>query len=93
MARNQAHPALRDKIFDRDGGHCIYCGEYAAVVDHVIPVKDNGPAKTSNLVCACNRCNNIKRGHPEDLFWLERGIYWLMIKGEDVDWMDEHRFP
>lgn len=90
MATNQAHSALIDKIFDRDGGHCIYCGDYAAEVDHVIPRKDNGPAKTSNLVCVCTHCNRIKRNHPEDFeAWLRRGICWLILKGEDIDWMDD----
>ena len=52
---------------------CFYCGKlcslydehrfeqnYAATLDHVVPVKDGGPTNYSNLVMCCNQCNGLK---------------------------------
>lgn len=75
-------------IFKRDEGSCIYCGEPASQIDHVIPVKDGGPTITSNGVCACRRCNGKKYDKLE-MDCLTRAIFWLMQHDEDVAWMEE----
>lgn len=49
----------KDTILDRDAHICYYCGGEATVVDHIIPwdwCHDDSP---SNLVSACNLCNQI----------------------------------
>ena len=76
-------------IFERDEGMCIYCGNPAQELDHVIPTKDGGRSIKNNLVCACRRCNMKKARHPNDSIWLTRAIFWLLEKGEDVSWMDD----
>jgi len=47
-------------VLARDGGRCVYCGNQAEVVDHVIPVHLGGINFPSNLVAACARCNGLK---------------------------------
>ncbi len=79
---------LENKIFERDGGKCIYCGDYASEIDHVIPAIDGGLAISSNGVCVCRSCNTKKAHHLGD--FLPRAIFWLMEKGEDIEWMDKH---
>ena len=78
------------KTFERDGGRCIYCGDYAGEIDHVIPSCDGGPDIQSNAVCCCKKCNR-KKIHHLDVF-LTRAIFWLLQKGEDTKWMDDFDF-
>ena len=37
---------------------CVYCGDEAYTVDHVIPVENGGTDHPENLVAACLRCNS-----------------------------------
>ena len=39
---------------------CIYCGDYADTVDHVIAIALGGPHVLDNLVPACRSCNSSK---------------------------------
>jgi hypothetical protein len=36
---------------------CVYCGDDANTVDHIIPLTKGGTDHPLNLVAACNRCN------------------------------------
>lgn len=62
---------LFETIFARDGGCCVYCGVAThrlgkglarspalATLDHVLPRSQGGPLNASNLVLACQACNN-----------------------------------
>lgn len=54
----------RDKIFDRSGGRCSYCGgeikREKFQVDHVVPVSRGGLTHKDNLVASCGVCNMAK---------------------------------
>ncbi len=54
-------------IFERDSGHCVYCGRTSQHVDHIHPRIKGGTDEASNLVSACARCNQSKH----DSEWLE----------------------
>ena len=74
-------------VWERDGGRCVYCGNYADVIDHVIPVCKGGINAMNNEVCCCKRCNYKKSGKLlQD--YITRGIFWLLQHGEDMDWVD-----
>jgi len=45
---------------------CIYCGDPADTIDHLIPRLANGPESADNLVPACKTCNSSKGAR--DLF-------------------------
>jgi len=49
---------------------CTYCGDELGPFekDHVYPKWRGGSDKESNLVLACRRCNQLKRGMRVDLF-------------------------
>lgn len=53
-------------ILSRDKFRCIYCGKSSVEdqielhVDHIIPRARGGTSKASNLVTACQRCNQEK---------------------------------
>ncbi len=52
---------LRQKIYQRDGYTCQYCGSTECLtVDHVIPKSKGGLTRDDNLVTACRKCNNHK---------------------------------
>jgi len=48
-------------ILARSCGKCVYCGEPATTIDHVVPLSRGGPDIESNVVGACLRCN-LKKG-------------------------------
>ncbi len=51
---------IRLKILERDNWTCVYCGEPANHVDHVIPTSRGGDTTLENLVAACWHCNISK---------------------------------
>jgi 5-methylcytosine-specific restriction endonuclease McrA len=56
----------RERIFERDGYRCVYCGEVfpseELTLDHVQPRLRGGDRSEGNLVTACGGCNVLK-GH------------------------------
>lgn len=55
-------------ILMRDNRTCVYCGEYANTVDHVIPKSKGGEDSWENLVAACRDCNAKKANKVLDDF-------------------------
>lgn len=51
---------VRERILARDNYTCVYCGENADQVDHVVARKNGGTNDEHNLVAACKRCNLMK---------------------------------
>lgn len=49
-------------------GTCIYCGDPATVLDHVMPRLLGGSDDPSNLQPACKPCNGLKGAIPVDVF-------------------------
>jgi len=69
--------SMRQKIFDRDGRVCQYCGDteaYEYIVEHIIPAAIGGIARSYNLVIACQRCN-AQKGRE---VWLPRNFERIM---------------
>ncbi len=61
----------RRNIFERDGFRCAYCGKKfkreLLTFDHVVPKGQGGKTLWTNLVCACQPCNQKKGGRtPEE---------------------------
>lgn len=54
---------LADKVYDRDGQVCSYCGDTEGPfqIDHIHPWSKGGKTKLSNLTVACRSCNASKR--------------------------------
>lgn len=57
----------RQKIYNKCGGHCAYCGRNLAYedmqVDHVIPIngwREQGADTLDNMLPACRSCNHYK---------------------------------
>lgn len=67
---SRAWRALRKTILARDGYVCMYCGQDADTVDHVVSIKDSRDMAMNpeNLVSACKRCNSMKGARSEGSF-------------------------
>ncbi len=83
-------PTVREAILLRDNFVCVYCGEPAWQVDHVIPRSAGGPTRKFNGVACCKRCNSQKAARIEVPF-LEMAIIHLSQCGEDTTWLDTFR--
>ncbi len=61
-SRGPAWERLRKKVLQRDGYICVYCGQPATEVDHLIPKSLPGsPGDVEdNLVSSCKPCNLAK---------------------------------
>ena len=47
----------RERVLERDGHRCRYCGAPATHVDHLVPVVRGGTDDPENLAAACPTCN------------------------------------
>ncbi len=57
----RARAALnRRAVFARDENRCLYCGDTAENIDHVIPRSRGGQHVWENVVAACRPCNSRK---------------------------------
>ena len=64
--RRNLSSETRNRVLDRDGRKCRYCGNVARnhlQVDHIFPVSRGGTDDEINLVAACSVCNRRKRGN------------------------------
>lgn len=54
----------RENVYIRDDFTCQYCGKKhspkSLTLDHVIPASQSGPKTWSNVVAACQKCNQTK---------------------------------
>lgn len=61
MTGKQMYNCSKKNILIRDNYTCQYCGGYGNTMDHVIPKSKGGKFSWTNIVCACQKCNNIKK--------------------------------
>jgi 5-methylcytosine-specific restriction endonuclease McrA len=53
---------IRERVLRSGQFICVYCGQEADTVDHVIPRRLGGNDSDDNLVPSCKRCNLAKGG-------------------------------
>jgi hypothetical protein len=76
VAPNLSRPERLQRILERDGSACVWCGRQigtrlvAATTEHVVPRIKGGPSWIDNEVAACRRCNG-QRGHLTPAEWIE----------------------
>lgn len=70
MNRKTLSRSDRQKVYEKYGGRCAYCGkeiEYKDMqVDHFVPLEgysQKGTNDFDNLMPACRRCNHYKRAN------------------------------
>lgn len=77
---DQVTPKMREKVFERDGYQCRYCGTKTGPfeIDHVYPVSEKGLTCIDNLAVACKTCNNKKNAKIG--VWPRPVGYWDTIQ-------------
>src|SRR5258708_2132401 len=78
---------IKNYVIKRDKGMCIYCGETGTCIDHVVPLFRSGPSIQENAVLSCFSCN-AKKAAKLPISMLTRAFFYLMTKGEDLNWHD-----
>lgn len=70
MSRKALSISDRQKVYEKYGGRCAYCGkkiEYKDMqVDHLVPLEGDSQKGTNdfdNLMPSCRRCNHYKRAN------------------------------
>ena len=53
---------IRERVLRAGQFICVYCGQEADTVDHVVPRRLGGNDSDDNLVASCKRCNYAKGG-------------------------------
>lgn len=76
--RNPISASKKRRVLTRYNYICVYCGERAYVVDHVIPYSYCLSDDESNLVAACDRCNLTVSNRMFDSFEHK----WAWIRAE-----------
>lgn len=59
--------SLSESVLERDDYVCVYCGDYADTIDHIVPKSKGGLTISKNCVAACKKCNGKKADRtPEE---------------------------
>lgn len=64
----------RRRILQRDAHTCVYCGQPATTIDHLIPWSKGGRTTMPNCVAACSECNGARGDQPLTIFIATRKI-------------------
>lgn len=91
MFRETLSQSLRNHVWSRDKGRCVYCGAGLLEhhIDHVFPHSLGGPDYAGNLVLACPQCN-LRKGENLDVMLVTRALLHLMLVEEDLGWIARH---
>jgi len=81
LARRAAELDLRNRLYLRAKGKCLYCGcrmwryklgrvhgEFMMTLDHFTPRSQGGANTIGNYVAACRACNAKKSALPPEMF-------------------------
>lgn len=70
----QIPPKVKEAVWERDGGCCVYCGSHAAApVAHYIARSHGGLGIEENILTLCQNCHrkydqSTKRNEMKDFF-------------------------
>ena len=73
--------AVKDRVWERDGGCCIFCGSpHAAPEAHYIPRSKGGMGVEENILTVCRYC------HEQ----LDEGKRWRFLRDWARGYLMEH---
>jgi hypothetical protein len=60
----------------RDHYTCLWCGQPATTVDHIIPSSKGGSDLPNNLLASCSECNS-RRGNHSAFRYLKEQVHYV----------------
>lgn len=84
----------RREVSARSFGYCIYCGYKTepttpVAIDHLIPLRKDGPHGIENCFLACRSCNSSKSDRSLDEFRHNCAIKklgWPNVSRKTIEW-------
>lgn len=77
-----AYRGYRKAALRRDKYTCMWCGQPATTVDHIVPSSKGGSDLPSNLLASCSECNS-KRGNRKAFSYLKERAHdvpnWFVL--------------
>lgn len=55
-------PRVKEAVYERDGGLCIFCGRRGLPEAHVVPRSRGGMGVEENIITVCRQCHNAMDG-------------------------------
>lgn len=85
---SQAKKLWKNSIKDEWGRKCAYCkSDVNLTLDHIIPQSKGGKDTRTNLVCACNECNNSKAHTPWQEWYSAQDFFTIDRMTDIIKWM------
>lgn len=84
MRKNHIAGSRRARIFAKYNGRCVYCGDPANDLEHILPVAYRQDDTDENLVPACGICNHIAGPQVFGSFQEKRN--YILEKRETLRW-------
>lgn len=77
--------AVKDKVYERDSGCCIFCCRQGLPEAHYISRAHGGLGIEENVVTVCRRCHDLMGNSSERPIMLEHAKEYLKAKYPDWD--------
>lgn len=66
-------PEVKQRVYERDGGLCVYCGRPGLPNAHFIPRSQSGLGVEENILTLCPQCHrDFDQGLNEDRTYMKR---------------------
>lgn len=76
---------VRERVYDRDNGTCIFCGGQGFPSCHYIPRSAGGLGIEENVVCACMACHHMMDNSADRKLYQAKARTYLSSLYPDWD--------
>lgn len=81
MTRRTISKSTRKRVFERDGGRCVFCGTTEPLeLAYLVPVSPDDDATIDNLITCCPNCHTRLKSSPVRGFEFEAFVETLLRK-------------
>ena len=73
-------PKVKQEVYERDNGCCIFCGKQGFPNAHIIPRSHGGLGVPQNIITACLACHSRLDNSSDREIYLEQAKIYLRSK-------------
>lgn len=84
-----AKKRFREDIYKNWDHSCVYCGDTATSLDHIVPRFKSGSSNRNNLVPACRRCNSNKASSKMEEWYQQQEFFEQARLDRIKAWMSQ----